>query len=57
MVNAKPKRHIDRTPIAVRASCKQCGQSRLHRCVLVRMIANRGVVKTTCLTCGREVTG
>ena len=55
--NAPRPASIDRKPITIRAACHTCGGSpRLHRCVLVRMVGNNNHVKTTCLTCGNEVT-
>ncbi len=47
---------IDKKPITIRATCSQCKRSSLHRCALQCMVADKNVVKTTCLNCGHEVT-
>ena len=55
------KPHPDNAkPSTMRANClslKCDGKPRLHRCVLVGMSGrDNNIVKTTCLTCGKEIT-
>jgi len=58
MTNPPMPHTIGKEPATIRVNCSACGgPPRLHRCVLVRMYGPKNIVTTTCLTCGKEVTG
>lgn len=57
MTNPPMPHTIDHKPATIRATCSRCGGGpRLHRCVLVRMCGTNNVVRSTCLTCFKEIT-